>query len=63
VLLFHPNEEQANAWRGKNKNFITSRQGTAAVEYGLLSALIVLTILTTITLAESNLNGVFIPAL
>jgi Flp pilus assembly pilin Flp len=43
----------------KNKHFITSRQGTAAIEYGLLSELIVVTILTAMTLAGPKFNGVF----
>ena len=43
----------------KNKHFITSRQGTAAIEYGLLSGLIVVTILTAMTLAGPKFNGVF----
>ena len=43
----------------KNKHFITSRQGIAAIEYGLLSGLIVVTILTAVTLAAPKFNGVF----
>ena len=43
----------------KNKHFITSRQGTAAIEYGLLSGLIVVTILTAVTLAGPKFKGVF----
>ncbi len=43
----------------KNKHFITSRQGTAAIEHGLISGLIVVTILTAATLAGPKFNGVF----
>ena len=44
---------------GKNKHFITSRRGTAAIEYGLLSGLIVVTIFTAVTLAAPKFDGVF----
>ena len=43
----------------KNKYFSTSRQGAAVIEYGLLSGLIVVTILTAVTLATPKFNGIF----
>ncbi|MFY9875373.1 MAG: Flp family type IVb pilin [Rhodomicrobium sp.] len=36
-----------------------SEQGIAAVEYGLLAALIAVVIITAVTLVGTNLTGVF----
>jgi pilus assembly protein Flp/PilA len=38
---------------------VESEQGIAAVEYGLLAALIAVVIITAVTLVGTNLSGVF----
>ena len=38
---------------------VESEQGIAAVEYGLLAALIAIVIITAVTLVGTNLTGVF----
>ena len=38
---------------------VESEQGIAAVEYGLLAALIAVVIITAVTLVGTNLTGVF----
>ena len=38
---------------------VESEDGVAAIEYGLLAALIAVVIITAVTLLGTNLNGVF----
>ena len=38
---------------------VESEDGVAAIEYGLLAALIAVVIITAVTLVGTNLNGVF----
>ena len=46
--------QSAYAW-----SKVESEQGIAAVEYGLLAALIAVVIITAVTLVGTNLSGVF----
>jgi pilus assembly protein Flp/PilA len=46
--------QSAYAWSN-----VESEQGIAAVEYGLLAALIAVVIITAVTLVGTNLSGVY----
>ena len=43
----------------KNMSVLTSQPGIAAIEYGLLSCLMAVTILTAAKMVESDFNSVF----